>query len=513
MKLNECLPNLRYLVPVTAKPERVEVDICIYGGTSAGIVAAVQACRLGLKVALVELGLHMGGLTAGGLGATDLGNKSAIGGMARDFYRAIGKHYAQDEMWTFEPHVAQEVFQSMLEEAGVRVFQGHPLASVGREDGVIRHIATRDGSIFQARMFIDATYEGDLMAAAGVSYTVGREPNSCYRETLNGVQFGHADHNFDRWVDPYVVEGHPDSGLLPGVVAEDPGYPGRGDHCIQAYNFRMCLTDVPQNRLSFPKPAGYNPLRYELLLRYIRAGVWDALGLNTRMPNGKSDLNNHGGFSTDNIGRNYLWPEGSFEQREEIFQDHVNYLAGMLWFLCNDSRLPAGVREEAQRWGLPRDEYVATGGWTPQLYVREARRMVSDYVMTEHHCRGDAMADDPIGMAAYGMDSHHCRRLAIDGRVMNEGDVQVHGFRPYPISFRAIVPRQQECVNLLVPVCMSATHIAYGSIRMEPVFMILGQSASLAAALALEAKCPIQQIPYRDLHDQLLKKGQVLAQG
>jgi hypothetical protein len=512
-----------------------EYDIVVYGGTAGGVAAAVQGARMHKAVVLVEPGQHIGGLTSGGLGATDIGNKAAIGGISRDFYRRLGTHYADEsswrfqkreaykegrraagesEMWTFEPHVAEAILRAMLDEAKVPLLLHKRLdwkAGVRKTGGRIAAIRADDGTVVAGKMFIDATYEGDLMAKAGVSYTIGREANSQYGETLNGVQTAQATkHQFLKPVDPYVKPGDPSSGLLPGIHAGAPGRDGEGDKRVQAYNFRMCLTDAPQNRLPFPKPAGYDPLRYELQLRYLHAGVWDAFCSNLPMPNRKSDCNNCGAFSTDNIGMNYNYPEGDYATREKIFQEHVTYQKGLMWFLANDPRVPEHIREEIGRWGLCRDEFTETGGWPHQLYVREARRMIGDYVMTQHNCQGKTRADDSAGLAAYTMDSHNTQRYVKDGKAINEGDVQVGGFPPYPISYRSLVPKEIECTNLLVPVCLSATHIAYGSIRMEPVFMVLGQSAATAAALALDDGGTVQQVNYKQLRERLLADKQVL---
>ncbi|MBI3862378.1 MAG: FAD-dependent oxidoreductase [Planctomycetia bacterium] len=519
-----------------APPERREYDIVVYGGTAGGVAAAVQGARMGKSVLLVEPGRHIGGLTSGGLGATDIGNKAAIGGIAREFYRRLGAHYADDkawthqrraefkgglaqtgeaEMWTFEPHVAENVLRAILKEAGVTVVFERRLKladGVQNSEGRIAAITTEDGDIYAGKMFIDATYEGDLLAKAGVVYTVGREANAQYGETLNGVQTAHAmKHQFLKPVDPFLKRGDASSGLLPGIHAGEPGRDGEADRRVQAYNFRMCLTDAPENRLPFPKPAGYDPLRYELLLRYIESGVFDAFCSNLPMPNRKSDCNNCGAFSTDNIGMNYDYPEGDYAGREKIFQEHVVYQQGLMWFLANDPRVPQTIRDQIGRWGLCRDEFQETGGWPHQLYIREARRMVGAYVMTQHNCQGRATADDYVGLAAYTMDSHNTQRYVKDGKAINEGDVQVGGFSPYPISYRSIVPREAECTNLLVPVCLSATHIAYGSIRMEPVFMVLGQSAATAASLAIDGKTTVQKVDYGKLKERLLADKQVLA--
>lgn len=511
-------------------------DIIVYGGTAGGVAAAVQGARMGKSVILIEPGRHIGGLTSGGLGATDIGNKGAIGGISREFYRRLGTHYADEkswtrqvrasykgglqqsgepEMWTFEPHVAEAMLRQMLKESGVTVVLEKRLqlnGGVKKSQGRIAALSTEDGSTWSGKMFIDATYEGDLMAKAGVSYTVGREANSQYDETLNGVQTAHATkHQFMKPVDPFVKPGDPASGLLPGIHPGEPGRDGQADKRVQAYNFRMCLTDAPENRLPYPKPAGYSPLRYELLLRYIDAGVFDAFCSNLPMPNRKSDCNNCGAFSTDNIGMNYDYPEGDYATREKIFQEHVVYQQGLMWFLANDPRVPQKVRDMISRWGLCRDEFQESGGWPHQLYVREARRMVGPYVMTQHNCQGRATAEDPVGLAAYTMDSHNVQRYVKDGKAINEGDVQVGGFPPYPISFRSIVPKESECANLCVPVCLSATHIAYGSIRMEPVFMVLGQSAATAASLAIDGEMSVQKIDYARLKERLLADRQVLA--
>ncbi len=488
-------------------------DVVVYGGTSGGVMAAVQAAKMGKRVVLIEPGGQLGGLTSGGLGATDIGNKGAIGGLSREFYRRIGRHYGNDEGWTFEPHVAEQIMDQFVAEAKATVVRKERLdlkAGVKKRGPRIESITMESGRVFTGRVFIDASYEGDLMAKAGVAYHVGREANSVYDETLNGVQLGSKYHQFKAPVDPYVTPGDPKSGLLPGIHGGSSGEQGQGDHRVQAYNFRMCLTDDPANRLPFPKPAGYDPLRYELLLRYVQAGVFDALGSNLPMPNRKTDTNNNGAFSTDNIGMNYDYPDGDYATREKIFQEHVTYQQGMMWFLANDPRLPDKVREFVNRWGLCKDEFVETGGWSHQMYVREARRMISDCVMTQHHCQGRQVAEDSVGLAAYGMDSHNTQRYVKDGLAINEGDVQVHGFTPYPISYRSITPKAAECDNLLVPVCLAASHIAYGSIRMEPVFMVLGQSAATAASMAIDADAPVQQVDVSKLQARLLADQQIL---
>jgi hypothetical protein len=374
-----------------------------------------------------------------------------------------------------------------------------------------------NGKVFRARMFIDATYEGDLMAKSGVSYVVGRESNAQYGETLNGIRGQTPKHQFIVAVDPYKKPGDASSGLLPLIQPIPPGVPGAGDKSVQAYNFRLCYTRNPRNRRPNVPPPNYDPARYEVLARYIEAlvaagkqPVLDQFWNPIWMPNGKTDINNNGGFSTDFIGESYDYPEATYARRAAIWKAHQDYMLGFIYFLASSPRVPENMRTEMRSWGPAKDEFPDTGGWPHQMYVREARRMISDYVMTEANCRGKVRAEDPAGLAAYTMDSHNCQRLAVGGKVENEGDVQVGGFPPYPISYRAIVPKTGECENLAVPVCLSATHIAYGSIRMEPVFMILGQTAATAAVLALDDGCPLQKVDYARLNARLLKDSQVL---
>ena len=534
-------------------------DIVIYGGTSAGVSAAIQSSRMGKSVVLIEPTNRIGGLTTGGLGQTDIGNKQAIGGISREFYENIKKYYDDPEnwkwekrsdykdggqtrteegeatMWTFEPSAALAVYKSMMDKEKIKMVYNERLnreTGVKKVAGKIESITMESGKTFKGKVFLDATYEGDLMASAGVSYAVGRESNEEYGETLNGVQANSINtsltglvsrnafnHNFIPGVDPYVVKGDPTSGLLPNVN-EKPGLEGEGDKKIQAYCFRMCLTDHPENRIPFQKPANYDEVNYELLFRNYEArkgpiremySYGNSLlpWINSSMPNRKTDTNNKFGFSTDYIGRNYDYPEASYAEREKIIEDHRNYQMGLMWTLANHPRIPAEVREEASRWGTTKDEFERADGWQQQLYVREARRMVSDYVMTQKNCEALTVAEDGIGLAAYGMDSHNVQRYVdANGYVQNEGNVEAHGFKPYPISYGALVPKKEECQNLIVPVCVSSTHIAFGSIRMEPVFMVLGQSAATAAILAIDGDTAVQDVPYSKLKVQLLKDGQ-----
>jgi hypothetical protein len=501
----------RYFSPAQPEVSSVlQADLCIYGGVSGGVIAAIEGASQGLRVVLLEPSWHVGGMTAGGLGMTDVGNKHIIGGLSREFYRRVGARYGVAEEWRFEPHVAERIFDEWLEEAGVRVFKGQFVESVVKDDHRLVALRTVSGLEVRARMFIDASYEGDLLALAGVSHAIGREDNSVYGETLNGAQIEQG-HQFEAPVDPYVVPGVAAPGQRPGIDADGTFVAGQGDRRVQTYNFRMCLTQRSDVRIPFPKPAAYDPAWYLLLKRHLATGWNEAFQKFDEVRNGKTDTNNHGPVSTDFIGQNHAWPRSSYANREVIFQNHVTWQQGLMWCLANDPDVPAAIREPMATWGLCADEFLDSGGWPHALYVREARRMVSDYVMTEHNCRGAVEAADPIGMAAYGMDSHHCRRIVHDGRVVNEGDVQVGGILPYPVSYRAIVPKESECANLLVPFCLSASHISFGSIRMEPVFMILGQSAAIAAALALANKTSVQQVRYGELRPALEEAGQILS--
>ena len=510
-------------------------DVVVYGGSSAGVAAAVQSARMGKSVIVIEQGDHIGGLTSGGLGQTDTGNKSVIGGVSREFYREIKKFYDKpsawkfekpedysryrpkdDAMWTFSPSVAEAVFNKMLYLKNIPVVKGQRL---NRETGVridgqrIASITMESGEIYEGRMFIDATYEGDLMAAADVTFTVGRESNAAYGENLNGVQTKRnvKNHRFIVDVDPWIKPGDPSSGLLPGIHNDGPGEEGSGDHRVQAYCFRMCMSDHPANRVPFPKPKGYTELRYELLLRNLEAGDPHVPLAPSMMPNRKTDTNNNRAFSTDNIGMNYEYPEADYATREAIIKEHEVYQKGLMWTLANHPRVPRKIREHMSKWGLASDEFTNNGNWPHQLYIREARRMVSDYVATEHDCRRTRICEDPVGMGSYNMDSHNVQRYVTEeGFAQDEGDVQVSPGGPYLISYRSIVPKRGEAENLFVPVCLSASHAAYGSIRMEPVFMILGQSAATAASMAIDRDIPVQDVPYAKLRERLELDGQVL---
>ena len=518
MKLSPFLRALFFLLPLAAaRAEVVETDVLVFGATAGGVSAACTAARFGKKAVVTEFGWHVGGLTSGGLGWTDIGNKAAIGGFAHDFYKTLGKHYGREEAWWFEPHVAEETLRARLAEARVPAYFGQRLAGVKKEGARIVEIVMENGNVFRAKTFIDCTYEGDLMAKAGVKYMVGREANERFGETLNGVRGTTPSHQFGVKVDPYMRPGDPASGLLPLVMREPLGEPGAGDRCVQAYNFRLCLTNNPANRFPIKPPAGYDAKVFELLGRYCaaltaadkRPTLKTFLKIDMVTPD-KTDINNNGAISTDFIGENSAYPDADYATRAQLWQAHEDYIRGFLTFLATDPRVPENVRAEMQQWGLCKDEFPDTGGWPHALYVREARRMIGAYVMSEKNCRRAETPDDAVGLGAYNMDSHNCRRLAQDGTARNEGDVQV-GVKPYPVSYRALIPRAEECENLWVPVALSATHIAYGSIRMEPVFMILGQSAATAASMAIDDRVPAQKVDYAKLRAQLLQDGQVLA--
>ncbi len=494
----------------------MKTEICVYGEAAGGTIAAVAAAREGRSVVLVNPRRRLGGLSASGLGATDAGNIHVIGGLAREVYRRIGRAYGDAERFTFEPHVAEGVFNDLAREAGVKILPGRRIARADKRGARIASLVLDDGGVVEADLFIDASYEGDVMARAGVRYAIGREAAAQYGESLNGIRDETPSHQFEVPVDPYVTPGEPASGLLPGISAHPMGNPGDGDRKPQAYNFRLCLTRDPKLMVPIAPPAGYDPGRYELAGRYcaalVKAGrqpVFSDFFLIVTMPNGKTDFNNRGGFSTDHIGASWAYPDAEYAARDRIWADHVAYTRGFFHFIATDDRVPQRVRTEARTWGLCRDEFPDDGGWPFQLYVREGRRMIGAYVVTQDDCQRKRVVDDPIGMGAYTMDSHNCQRVVRDGAAHNEGDVQV-GLSPYPISYRAITPRPDECENLLVNVCVSASHIAHGSIRMEPVFMVLGESAGLAACAALAEKKPIQGIDVPKLLARIRQAGQVL---
>lgn len=535
------IPSFAYISSV--KDNAYQADIVIYGGTSAAITAAVRAKMLGKSVIVISPEKHIGGLSSGGLGFSDTGNKSVIGGLSREFYHRIYMHYQNDKswkwqkkedygnkgqgtpaidgvnrtMWIFEPHAAENIFENFIKENNIQVLRNEWLErahGVTIKNGNIIAIKTLSGKTFKAKAFIDATYEGDLMAAAGVSYHIGREANHVYNEKWNGVETGvfQHGHHFKKNIDPYKIPGDPSSGLLPRISANPPGIKGEGDNKVQAYCYRMCLTNNPNNRVPFPKPEGYDPFQYELLVRVFDSGWRELFQKFDNIPNMKTDTNNHGPFSTDNIGMNYKYPEASYALREKITKEHETYQKGLMYFMATDPRIPQDLQKELNTWGLAKDEFTDTGNWPHQLYVRESRRMMGKFVMTENEILGKNPIPDPVGMGSYGLDSHNTQRyVKQDGYVQNEGDIGVGVPKPYSIAYRSLIPKEKECKNILVPICASCSHIAYGSIRMEPVFMILGESAATAAAIAIDDHVDVQQVNYSKLRNHLLEQNQILT--
>jgi hypothetical protein len=517
-------------------------DVIVYGGTSSAVSAAVQVSRMGKSVIIVSPDMHLGGLSSSGLGFTDTGNKEVIGGIAREFYQLIYNHYQKPEewkwqkqseygnvgqgnpaidgvnrtMWIFEPHAAEEAFETLISSNKIKVFRDEWLdreKGVEKQNGKIISLKTLDGKIFRGSVFIDATYEGDLMASSGVSYTVGREDVSVYGEKWNGVQkliFQHG-HYFKTNISPYKVPGDPSSGLLPRISTEKPGENGTGDNKIQAYCYRLCLTTVEANRIPFKKPEGYDSTQYELLARVAETGWNEYFSKFDPVPNLKTDVNNHGPFSSDNIGMNWDYPDATYGRRKEILKEHTLYQQGLLYFLSHNKRIPAEIREKMNKWGLARDEFADNNNWPYNIYVREARRMKGEFVMTENEVLGNKNPPRPAGMGSYGMDSHNIQRYVTpEGFVQNEGDIGVSPKRPYQIDLGSILPKKNECTNLLVPVCVSCSHIAFGSIRMEPVFMILGQTAGTVAAMAVQKGKNIHDLSYDEIKTKLESDGQVL---
>jgi hypothetical protein len=539
------LVGLLLAVAVVCQGATVEADVCIYGSTPSGIAAAVQVARQGKSVVIVTPDKHLGGMSSSGLGFADTGNTAVIGGIAREFHQRVWRHYEKPEawkwqarekygnqgqgtrakddeaktMWVSEPHVAEKVFESFIAEHNISVYRDEWLdrqAGVRKNGNTITEITTLSGKKFAAKMFVDTTYEADLMAAAGVAYHVGREAQSVYGEKWNGIQTGvlHHRHHFGvlkHPVSPYVSPGDPTSGVIWGVSTNAPGAFGAGDKKVQAYCYRLCLTDLPENRVPVPKPDNYDPGHYELLLRIFATGWRETFQKFDPLPNRKTDVNNHGPMSFDFIGANYDYPVASYERRREIVREHQNYQQGWLYFIANDPRVPPDVQRRMRQWGLPKDEFADNGHWPYQLYIREARRMIGSYVMTEADILKQRVTPDSVGMGSYTIDSHNVQRyITPEGYVQNEGDIGVSTKGPYQIAYGALVPKREQSDNLFVTSCLSSSHIAFGSIRMEPVLMILGQSAATAAVLAIEDKIPVQDVPYEKLRQQLLRDRQLL---
>ena len=506
------------LTPALSLAAPQTYEVVVYGATAGGVIAAVTAAREGATVALLEPKRFIGGMTSGGLGRTDFGKKESIGGYSLEFYRRVGTRYHEKLSWYFEPHVAESVLTEMLAEAKVRVFFLHRLLeknAVRKQGTRIEEIRLDDGSSFRGKVFIDATYEGDLMAQAGVSYTVGRESEQEYHESLAGVRPKDRRHQFDFPISAFDAHGR----LLTGIQKELPGEIGAGDKKVQAYNFRLCLSSDPANQFPVPKPERYDPKDYALLLRLIRAWpeyhrksparMSDLLDLGT-IPNHKTDVNNKGPVSTDYIGQNWDYPDASYRRRAQIWQEHINYTAGLLYFLAHDPQVPEALRNEVNGWGLAKDEFPRTNHWPHQLYVREARRMLGEFVMTQRDIQTELTKPDAIGMGSYNSDSHNVQRyLRPDRTVQNEGNMEVP-VHPYQIPYSVMLPKRSQATNLLVPVCVSASHVAYSTLRMEPVFMIMGQAAGSAAKLAIEAKTPVQSVNPETLRQKLKGAGAIL---
>ena len=510
-------------------------DVVVFGATSGGVTAAVQAARLGKTVILVEPGKHVGGMTSGGLGWIDTKGTESVGGIAREFFHRVYTHYTAEKIdldkfgnygWTVEPHVAEKVYRDMLAEAKVPATFEFRLAEVKKTGSRITSIKDEKGRTYEGKMFIDASYEGDLMARAKVESITGRESRAIYGESIAGIRRepeGSAARSLK--IDPYVVPGDPSSGLIPLVQSGGAGKEGDASSFIQAYNYRLCLTKDPKKRIPIEAPASYDSKQYELLARYITAAIasgkpitlcdtgkgkdWALLKIDA-IANGKTDTNNGSWISTDFVGYSQEYVEADYNTRARIAKEHENYIRGYLHFLATDSRVPENVREEMKSWGLAKDEFQDTGGWPFQIYVRQARRLVGEYVMTQRDAERKTVIEDSVGMASYSLDSHYCRRVLENGIVIQEGGFYYKIAGPYPISYRAITPKAAQCENLLVPACCSASHVAYASLRMEPVFMILGQASGTAAVQAIDAKSSVQRIDIKQLQKRLLEDGQVL---
>lgn len=519
-----------------AGQEAVQTDLVIYGGTSAGVVAAVQAAKMGRTVALIEPGQHFGGMSVEGLGGSDIDNHKpfqnspAVGGLTLQFYRKTARRYGKlaefDEMlktrekkpalWRFESHVAEEVFSTWMKEfPKIRLFPGTRLADAGsavKEGSRLVALKAEGGQEFRGRMFIDATYEGDLLAAAGVSTTVGREGNAKYGETLNGIRANTTYNQFSVRVDPYRTPGDPSSGLIACIQDGVVGEHGAGDESIQAYCFRLCLTKDPANRIPFAKPDGFNPEEYEIYRRYVQAGgkLWKP---GAAVPNGKTDLGSWHDLSGNMIGWNHDWPTATHARRQELFKHSLTFIQGLCWFSANDPSVPEDVRQAWSQWGVCKDEFQDHGGWPRMFYVRNGRRMISDFVLTEAHGRKEdqVTVEDSVALVWWPFDLHNARRIVKDGAAWNEGTVfGGDKWAPFGVSYRSVVPKASECVNLLTPTCPSSSYVAYGAIRLEWTFMVMGQSVATAAVMAMDSGVPVQQLDYQKLKVRLEKDAQVL---
>lgn len=519
-----------FLIAAARADEALPIhDIVIYGDSSGAVIAAIAAKREGRSVIWINPTKFAGGMSSSGLGATDfLGYRSTFGGIASEFYDEVAKTYGQTHVRSFEPHVGKRVFEKMIADAGVSVIYNErldrtPGKGVMMDGKRITAISTLCGKTYRGRMFIDASYVGDLMAAAGVTYTVGREPESQYGEDLAGVRRGdtqprvhYSQRDKDHFivdVDPYVKPGDPSSGLLPHVSKIDDLNNGQGDTKIQAYNYRVCLTTNPNNRIPIDKPAGYREIDHELLLRNFEAGDHRLPALIEPLAGEgkKVDWNNMHAVGSDYTGANWDYPEASYERRIEIEKAHETYIRGFLWTLANHPRVPENIRQRTAAYGLPKDEFTDNGGWPWMIYIREARRMVTDYVTTQLDCEGKRITPDPVALGSFGMDSHSVQHFVTErGFCINDGVIWRTPPRPYGVSYRSIIPKKGECENLLSPICLGASHVAHGSIRMEPVFMALSHSAAVAAGMAIDHHVSVQEVRYPALREKLEEEGQIV---
>jgi hypothetical protein len=494
-------------------------DVVVYGGTAGGVMTAVAAAREGLSAAIVEPSVHLGGMVTGGLSRTDFGKKEVIGGIALEFYQRAGKKYGREIEWMPEPRIAEEILNEMVREAKtVTVFLKHRLKEKGgvRKQGLkIVRISVENGASFEGEIFVDASYEGDLMAQAKVDFTWGRESAAQYNESLAGVRPKDRNHQFD-----FPVSGLDDrKQRLPEIQKEPRGEIGAGDRKVQAYNFRMILTNDPVNRIPFAKPAAYDPKRFELAARWLtefvkqkgRAPRMNEVLLPAQIAGKqKWDFNNRGAFSTDYIGRSWEYPNASYKRRAEIWEDHARYTAELFYFLTTDPRVPKETQAEIAPFGLAKDEFTDNHYWPYQLYIREARRLVGDYVVAQKDIQTELTKTDVIGMGSYNSDSHNVQRyLTPEGNAQNEGNMEV-AVTPYQIPYRILLPKKAQVANLFVPVCFSASHVTYSTLRMEPQYMIIGQAAGVAAKMAIEKKIAVQDVDTAALTAKLRSLGAVM---